>query len=164
MEIKAANNTDTMLLMEAVQADWRAIGVDAPIVQNEGAVAFAAYRNRDFQAGAMSWYADFNDPVTFLGLLKSDTGAQNYGDYNNPAYDAALAAADHEPDAGKRALILARAEQLMLDDEAIAPIYFVVNRNLVNPRVTGWVDNAANFHRVRWLCLKPQASGSPQTP
>ena len=91
MEIKAANNTDTMLLMEAVQADWRAIGVDAPIVQNEGAVAFAAYRNRDFQAGAMSWYADFNDPVTFLGLLKSDTGAQNYGDYNNPAYDAALA-------------------------------------------------------------------------
>ncbi|WP_293681039.1 peptide ABC transporter substrate-binding protein [uncultured Phenylobacterium sp.] len=152
--ILAANNTDTMLLMEAVQADWRAIGVDVKLEQNEAGVAFNAYRNRDFQAGSMTWYGDFNDPVTFLGLLKSDTGAQNYGDYKSPAYDALLAAADQEPDEAKRAGILMRAEQLMLDDEGIAPIYFVVNRNLVSPKVTGWVDNAPNFHRARWLCLK----------
>ena len=42
----------------------------------------------------MSWYGDFNDPVTFLGLLKSSTGAQNYGDYNSPVYDSLLAQAD----------------------------------------------------------------------
>jgi oligopeptide transport system substrate-binding protein len=102
----------------------------------------------------MSWYADFNDPVTFLGLLKSDVGAQNYGDYKNPAYDALLAQADQEPDEAKRAQILARAEQTMLDDEGIAPIYFVVNRNIVNPKITGWEANAENFHRARWLCVK----------
>jgi oligopeptide transport system substrate-binding protein len=154
IEIKSSNNTDTLLLAEAVQADWRAIGVVATIQQNEGAVAFAAYRNRDFQVGFMSWYADFNDPVTFLGLLKSDTGAQNYGDYKSPAYDALLAQADLEPDAVKRAQILARAEQIMLDDEGTAPVFFVVNRALVSPRVSGWVDNPLNFHRARWLCVK----------
>jgi oligopeptide transport system substrate-binding protein len=122
--------------------------------QNEGAVAFAAYRNRAFEVGSMSWFADFNDPVTFLGLLKSDTGGQNYGDYKNPAYDALLARADQEPDIGKRAQILAEAEQLMLDEEAIAPIFYVVNRNLVSPRVTGWVASPPNFHRTRWMCLK----------
>jgi oligopeptide transport system substrate-binding protein len=154
IEIKSANTTDTLLLMEAIQADWRAIGVDVSLVQNEGQIAFAAYRDRDFQVGSMSWYADFNDPVTFLGLLKSDTGAQNYGDYKNPAYDALLAQADQEPDAAARSRILARAEQLMLDQEGIAPMFFVVNRALVSPRVTGWVDNALNFHRARWLCVK----------
>ena len=153
--ILAASNTDTLLLMEAVQSDWREIGVEAKIEQNEAGVAFAAYRNRAFQVGSMSWYGDFNDPVTFLGLLKSDTGAQNYGDYKNPAYDALLAQADQEPDLDKRAHILARAEQLMLDDEGMAPIYFVVNRNLVSQRVTGWQGNAPNFHRTRWMCLKP---------
>lgn len=152
--ILAPNNTDTLLLMEAVQADWRAIGADVRLEQNEAGVAFNAYRNRDFQVGSMSWYGDFNDPVTFLGLLKSDTGQQNYGDYKNPAYDALLAQADQEPDEGRRADILARAEQLMLDDEGMVPLYFVVNRNLVSPKVTGWVDNAPNFHRARWLCLK----------
>lgn len=154
LEIKVANATETMLLTEAIQADWRSIGVDARISQAEGQIAFADYRERNFDVGFMSWYADFNDPVTFLGLMKSDTGAQNYGDYRNPAYDALLAQADNEPDVARRAQILARAEQLMLDDEAIAPVYFLVNRALVNPRVTGWVDNALNFHRARWLCVK----------
>jgi oligopeptide transport system substrate-binding protein len=154
LEIKTQNITDSLLLAEAVQADWRAIGVEASIAQNDSSIAFAAYRNRDFQVGTMSWYADFNDPVTFLGLLKSDVGAQNYGDYKNPAYDTLLDQADQEPDAAKRAKILARAEQTMLDDEGMAPIYFVVNRNIVNPKITGWVDNSENFHRARWLCVK----------
>jgi oligopeptide transport system substrate-binding protein len=154
IEIKTQNATDSLLLAEAVQADWQSIGVRATIVQNETQIAFAAYRNRDFQVGMMSWYADFNDPVTFLGLLKSDVGAQNYGDYKSPAYDALLLAADKEPDDAKRAAILQRAEQTMLDDEGMAPIYFIVNRNIVSPRVTGWVDNAENFHRARWLCVK----------
>ncbi|MDO8799525.1 peptide ABC transporter substrate-binding protein [Phenylobacterium sp.] len=152
-ELKIANSPDTILLASAVQADWAAIGVDARIAQNEGQVAFAAYRNRDFGIGVMSWFADFNDPVTFLALMKSDTGGQNYGDYKNPAYDALLNAADREPDGGKRAEILKRAEQMMLADEAIAPIYYVVSRNLVSPKVTGWVDNVSNFHRARWLCV-----------
>jgi oligopeptide transport system substrate-binding protein len=152
LEIKTTTNSESLLLMEAVQAGWRAIGVQASIVQNDGPVAFAAYANRDYQVGFMSWYADYNDPMTFLGLLKSDTGAQNYGDYRNPAYDALLASADQEKDAQARGRILARAEQIMLDDEAMAPVYFNVTRALVNPRIRGWVDNPENFHRTRWLC------------
>jgi len=159
LEIKVANSTETLLLAEAVQADWRSIGVEATIAQNEGQIAFAAYRERDFQVGAMGWYADFDDPITYLGLLKSDTGAQNYGDYKNPTYDALLAEADAEADAGRRGEILKRAEQTMLDDEGMAPIFFTVSRSLVNPRVTGWVDNPLNAHRARWLCVKPAPAG-----
>lgn len=154
LTIKSANTNDTLLLMEAIQADWRGLGVKVTLQQNESQVAFAAYRTRDFQVGSMSWYADFNDPINFLALMRSDTGAQNYGDYANPKYDALLDAADREPDAARRADLLARAEQIMLDDEAIVPLFVVVNRALVNPKVTGWVDNAENFHRVRWMCVR----------
>jgi len=84
--------------------------------------------------------------------MKSDTGLQNYGDYKNPAYDALLYAADHEPDGAKRAKELAQAEQLMLDDADVAPIYNGVNLNLVNPHITGWVDNASDIHPIRYLC------------
>jgi len=152
--IKSASSNDTLMLMQAIQADWKTIGVEATLQQNEGQIVFEAYRNRDFQMGSMAWVADFDDPINFLTLLKSDTGAQNYGDYKNPAFDALLAAADHEPDAGRRAGLLSRAEQIMLDDEAVIPIAFGVNRALVNPKITGWVDNAENFHRARWLCVK----------
>lgn len=154
-EIKAPNNPDSQLISQSAQADWAAVGVDAKVVLNENQVAFAAYRNRDFAVGIMNWYADFNDPMTFLGLLKSDTGAQNYGDYRSATYDALLDAADHEPDAGERAEILSEAEQVMLNEEGMIPLFFVVNRNLVSPKLTGWVDNVENFHRARWLCMKP---------
>ena len=50
--------------------------------------------------------------------------------------------------------ILAEAEQVMLNDEGLIPLFFVVNRNLVSPKVTGWVDNVENFHRSRWLCVR----------
>jgi oligopeptide transport system substrate-binding protein len=153
-EIKSPNSPDSLLISQAVQADWATIGVQAKLVQNENQIAFAAYRDRDFDIGVMNWYADFNDATTFLGLMKSDTGAQNYGDYKNATYDSLLAAADREPDATKRAEILAEAEQVMLNDEAMIPLFFVVNRNLVSPKVTGWVDNVENFHRARWLCVK----------
>jgi len=47
----------------------------------------------------------------------------------------------------------------MLDDEAMAPVGFSVSRSLVNPRVTGWEPNPLNYHRARWLCVRP--GGSP---
>jgi oligopeptide transport system substrate-binding protein len=154
LELKTTTNSESLLLAQAIQADWRSIGVEATIAQNDGPVAFAAYANRDFQVGMMVWYADFNDPMTFLGLLKSDTGAQNYGDYTNQHYDALLEAADHEPDAGRRAAILSQAEQILMSDEGALPLAFTVARALVTPRITGWVDNAEHWHRTRWLCFR----------
>ena len=74
-----------------------------------------------------------------------------------PATTPYSAQADHEPDAVRRGKILRQAEQIMLDDEGMAPIGHSVSRSLVNPRVTGWVDNPLNVHRARWLCMKPGA-------
>jgi len=160
IELKTATASDSVLIAQAVQADWRAVGVEARIQQNEGQILFADLRARNFQTALVSWVADFNDPLTFLGLFQSRTGAQNYGDYKNPAYDALLAKAEQQTDAGARADILAKAEQLMLSEETVGPIYFGVSRSLVSPKVTGWVDNIENKHRARWLCA-PQ-SGLPK--
>ena len=154
-ELKVGAAPDTQLLAQAVQADWRQIGVEAKLVQNESQILFAALGQRDFQASFVAWVGDYNDPLTFLELFQSETGAQNYGDYRNPAYDALLAAAAQEPDAARRSALLARAEQTILDDEAVAPVYFRVSTNLVNPRITGWIDNIPDKHRARWLCARP---------
>lgn len=153
VEIKHRNSPDPMLLMPAIQADWKAVGVDAVLAQNETQIAYASYRARDFQVADAAWIADYNDPMSFLYLLQSSTGAQNYGDYSNPAYDALLARADQEPDAARRAAILAEAEQLMLDDASVVPTYFYVNKNLVSPKVTGWKANLVDYHPTRFLCI-----------
>lgn len=154
-EITHRNTPDPMLVMPAIQADWKSIGVEAALAQEETQVAYADYRARAFQVADAAWIADYNDPTSFLDLQRSFYGPQNYGDYDNPAYDALMARADQEPDPVKRAAFIARAEHLMLEDAPVAPTYFYVNKNLVGPRITGWVDNLLDHHRTRWLCVKP---------
>jgi oligopeptide transport system substrate-binding protein len=129
------------------------------LIQEEGQIAYQDMRLRNFQVGAAAWIADYNDAMSFLYLAQSTTGAQNYGDYNNPAYDALLAKADQEPDVAKRAAYLARAESIMLADAPVTPYYYAVSTNLVNPRITGFVDNIVDEHRSRYLCVKGAAPG-----
>jgi oligopeptide transport system substrate-binding protein len=162
IELASSSAGENILLAQAVQADWRTIGVEAKITQAESQILFADLRLRNFQTAVVSWVADYDDPMTFLALFRSDTGAQNYGDYRSATYDSLLNAADAEADAGKRAAILARAEQVLLDDEGVAPVYFGVSRALVNPRVTGWVDNLENSHRARWLCVRGAHPSRPE--
>jgi oligopeptide transport system substrate-binding protein len=152
LELKTFNNGGSLVTAQSIQADFRSVGVDVTFRQEDGAVVFESFNLRDFQLGAAGWVADYDDPMTYLNLMKSDTGQQNYGDYKNPAYDALLKAADNEPDASKRAGYMARAEQMILDDAIIAPIDTGVSLNLINPHVTGWIDNDADVHPARYLC------------
>jgi oligopeptide transport system substrate-binding protein len=161
VEIKQSNASNAQLLMPSVQSDWAAVGVHASLIQEETQITYEDYRLRNFQVASASWIADYNDAMSFLYLQQSTTGAQNYGDYDNPAYDALLVKADNEPDAGKRAAILARAESVMLADAAVAPFYYAVNSNLVNPRITGFVDNLVDQHRSRYLCVKGAGRAAP---
>jgi oligopeptide transport system substrate-binding protein len=152
LELKHRNTSDARLYVLAVQADWKSVGVQLDLVGQEQQIVFQDYRNRDFQVADASWLADFNDPMGFLYVLRSNSGLQNYGDFVDPAYDSLLEKADAEPDPTVRAGYLAQAEAVLLNDAPIAPVYFAVNKNLVDPKVQGWTDNAIDHHRARYLC------------
>ncbi|MDP1615838.1 peptide ABC transporter substrate-binding protein [Phenylobacterium sp.] len=160
LEIKHRNSPDPTLFMPAIQADLKEVGVDLSLAQNEVQIAYAAYRARDFQIADAGWVADYNDAMSFLYLNQTSAGAQNYGDYSNPAYDALLRQADNEPDAAIRAGYLSEAERIMLADAPIVPVYFLNSKALVSPRVTGWVGNIIDHHRTRYLCLEGGSAGN----
>ena len=47
-----------------------------------------------------------------------------------------------------------QAEDLALSDNAWVPAYFMVTRDLVNPRVRGWIANIRDMNRTRWLWIE----------
>ncbi|KJS35672.1 MAG: peptide ABC transporter substrate-binding protein [Hyphomonas sp. BRH_c22] len=136
------------------QANWAEIApwVEPIIIKQDTKVLYARLRQSDFQVSDGAWVADFDDPINFLYLLDSKTGQQNYGRYSSPEYDALLAKSNAEMDLRKRAEIFAEAEQLMLNDYPITPMWYQVTKNLVDPTLTGWSDNAVDQHRSRFLC------------
>jgi oligopeptide transport system substrate-binding protein len=159
VEIKIRGTNGAAFEYAAMQSDWRAIGVDVALARNEAAVAYAAFSANDFQIADAGWLADYNDPMSFLYLLRNDNAGMNYAGYNNPAYDALLNKADAEVDVAKRGVYLAQAEHMMLEDAPVAPWVYAISDALVNPRVTGWADNLLNYHPARYLCFAGARAG-----
>ena len=157
LEIKHRNSADPMLMMPAIQADWRSIGVDVSLTANEVQIAYSSYNAGDFEVADAGWVGGA-DAMGFLYINRSDIGTQNYGSYKNLRYDQLLTAADNESDDAKRQALLRQAEQILLDDAPVTPIYFTSWNNLVSPNVTGWVDNVIDTHKARFLCFKDAAA------
>ncbi|MFN7056922.1 peptide ABC transporter substrate-binding protein [Hyphomonas sp.] len=136
------------------QQNWAEIGnwVQPVIVRQDTKVLYARLREKDFVVADGAWLADYDDPLNFLYLLMSETGQQNYSGYANPEYDRLIEAAIRELDLVRRAELFAEAEKLMLEDYPITPMWNQVTQDLVDPTLTGWVGNAKNNHRSRFLC------------
>ncbi|WP_422450137.1 MULTISPECIES: hypothetical protein [unclassified Endozoicomonas] len=52
---------------------------------------------------------------------------------------------------------VAEAQKLMKQagyDKSNAPIYHYVSKNLISPKVDGWIDNVSDIHRARYLSIK----------
>ena len=129
-------------------------GIVARSLANEPKVHYAMFHQLDFSFAKSAWRADYNDPVTFLGLLDSRAGAFNSGGYANPAFDALLDRAKTTLDLAKRAEILAEAEQLALNDDAMIPVMYMVAKELSAPYVKGFAENAADMHPSRWMWIE----------
>ncbi|MEX1249620.1 MAG: peptide ABC transporter substrate-binding protein, partial [Hyphomonas sp.] len=145
---------DNPKVAPVAQQNWAEIApwVEPVIIKQDTKVLYARLRQNDFQVSDAAWLADFDDPINYLYLLQSTTGQQNYGKYANGEYDGLLTRSNQELDLARRAAIFAQAEALMMEEYPITPMWVQVTQNLVDPSLTGWVDNAKDNHRSRFLC------------
>ncbi len=152
-ELNTTNTTESRIASVALQGMWNDIGVKARLLPMDSQIHYNTLRKRDFDVCWAGWIADYRDPKNYLTLFQSTTTDLNYGGYSNPHFDALVDRSDNERDAAKRQVLLRQAEQILLDDVAIAPGYFGVTRNLVSSQVKGWTNNNVNVHRTRYLSL-----------
>jgi oligopeptide transport system substrate-binding protein len=156
LTLSYSSSGDAPRYVPVIQNTWQKIApwVRIELLGADPQIHYAKVQRGDFELANMGWYADYDDAKTYLYILQSKSAEMNSGRYENSAYDALIARADSERDANVRAGLLRQSEEMALRDAALSPVYFDTGRSLVNPRVTGWVDNKFNLHRTRWLCTK----------
>jgi oligopeptide transport system substrate-binding protein len=132
----------------AVASMWKQVlGVETEILNQEWKV-FIDTRNqkRDTQVYRQGWIGDYNDPFTFLELLRSTAGQNDTG-YNNPEYDRLVAASQSALEPHARMDLLQQAERVLLADMPILPLYTYVRPRLVQRWVGGYESNIMDHHR-----------------
>lgn len=147
VEIRYNTSENHKKVAIAIAAMWKqALGVKVRLVNEEWKV-FLENRKRKqvtqvFRAG---WIGDYNDPYTFMEILRSNHGLNDSG-YRNAEYDALLERAAIETDTGKRFALMQQAEALVLRDHPVIPLYAYVSKHLVKPWVGGFTPNILDHH------------------
>jgi oligopeptide transport system substrate-binding protein len=126
----------------AIASMWKqTLGVQARLMNQEWKVFLQTRAQRlkteVFRSG---WIGDYNDAYTFAQLMHS-SNAQNDSGWANADYDALLDKAAVEGNAQQRAEYMQQAEQILLDEAPIMPVYFYVSKHLVKPWVGGFEPN-----------------------
>ena len=135
-------------------SEWKTkLGLSIDTESVEFKVLLKKRHDGDYQMARNGWVADYNDAYTYLYLLETRTGPQNYPGYSSPAYDRLMESSTHERDAVVRADIMRRAEQVMLDDCPVVPVGFGTSKNLIDPRIRGFEGNLEDIHRSRWMTI-----------
>jgi oligopeptide transport system substrate-binding protein len=155
-EFSHRNTSDNPRVAVVVQNSWASLApwISVELRGTETQIHYANLRAKNFDAGDGGWIADYNDAKNYLYLLETRTGPQNYPGYNNPEYDRLVQESDFEPDVLRRGEIMARAEQMALDDAPICMSVFLNSTNLVHPDLAGFEDNINDYHRARWFGIR----------
>ena len=132
-------------IAEAVQDMWRKnLGINIDLKNEEWKVFQKTRTSKNYLIARGGWISDFVDPMSFIDLLTSTSGNNDPG-YNNPSYDAKVKAAKSELDPAKRMKDLHDAEDILMTDLPVVPIYFYTNIICVKSYVKGVVKSPLGF-------------------
>ncbi len=102
----------------------------------------------------MSWVGDFYDPYSFLALWHSDSSLNLGGQYN-PIYDSMVDRALREHDTRKRYQLLRDAEQYLLTQGTVMPLFHGVSINLLHSSIIGgWSPNLLDIHPIKHIYFR----------
>ena len=127
------------------------LGVSTTLENMEWKTYLNVRRDGQFDVARSAWCADYNEASTFLDLLTTPHGS-NDGKFSNAEYDELMAASKTSDNPNE---MYTKAEQIVADESAIAPIYHYANAFLLSSDIKGWpYNNAENnwyskdFYRV----------------
>lgn len=108
-----------------------------------------------------SWMADYPDAENYLSVFYSKNPAPpNYTRYKNPQFDALFEKAMTETNDSVRYRLYRQADQLVMNDAPVVPLWYDVVVHLVQPQVQGFRPNALNLLELRRTSINKQPAAT----
>lgn len=120
---------------EYIQGALKKQNVDVKLLSLPKKERLAREGRGDYDLSLASWAPDYQDATTYLNLFTTGNPF-NMMNYSNKQYDRLLKQAESELDQDKRLALLSKAESVLLDNQAISPVYQRKNAFLQNTEVT----------------------------
>lgn len=127
-------------LQSSIESVLKNVNINVSSIPKKAALAKASKGNYDIFL--MGWYADFTDPISFLNLNVSNN-AQNWEHWSNKEYDNLISKSEKTANEAKRYAYLAKAEQVLINNQGVTPLYHPEEAWMVRPSVKNVIYNGA---------------------
>lgn len=143
-----------MQIAEVIQQIWKKnLNIDISLLNMEWKTYLTEKKEHRFQIARSSWIGDYDDPSNFLEMFITD-GGNNDPAWSNARYDELIRLAAIEMNPVQRYELFQQAEEILMAEAPIIPIYIYRNKSLVRPSVKNWQSNPLDRHAFKYVYLE----------
>lgn len=109
---------------QALQQQWQeALGIQIELQNLEHKTFMQTVQSRSYEFAQSSWMVQYHDPMNVLERYKYASNVKNYSGWEDPRYIDFLSRSDMAKTPEERNAILQEAEELLVQEMPLAPIY-----------------------------------------
>ncbi len=147
-------------IAEAVQEMWKKnLNIEVELENQEWKVYIDNQRRLNYDIGRYAWIGDYVDPNSFLDMFLTG-GGNNQTGWSNKEYDRLIAAAGQTGDMKKRFEFFYKAEEILMDEAPMIPVYHYTHPYLMSPALKGWYPNILDRHPYKYVWLEAGTNAS----
>ncbi|MDA0347171.1 MAG: peptide ABC transporter substrate-binding protein [Verrucomicrobia bacterium] len=137
-----------------LQQMWKAsLGIQVELINQELKVVNQSRESGEFDILKSSWIGDYDDPGSFLDVWTSESG-NNFTGWSSAAYDGLVGKSRTSSSTDDRFNYFKTAEELLIKEQPILPLYFYTSVYLKHPAIRGYYPTLLNYHPWKHVYLE----------
>ena len=153
-ELLYNTNEGHQKIAQAIQQFWlKELGIKITLTNVDWKVYLDRESQGQYQISRAGWIGDYVDPNSFLDMMVTDRGNNKTG-WSNKEYDSYIKKATFANDESERLKNFSSAEQILMDELPIIPIYTYTRVYMLRDEVKGWYPNMLDTHPYQFISLE----------
>lgn len=153
LEVKVSSGFYTTVL-EAIQEMWKNnLNIDVIVRTEESKITLPFRQSGKYQIARTSWTGDYNDPLTMLQIMTSESDI-NYSGFSNERYDYLINFATTSTNEKDRMEALKEAEAILFEEMPIIPFIYRTDFLVVNPKLKNYIDDPLGRYRFNYAYIE----------
>lgn len=153
LEVKVSSGFYTTVL-EAIQDMWKNnLNIDVVVRTEESKITLPFRQSGKYQIARTSWTGDYNDPLTMLQIMTSESDI-NYSGFSNDRYDYLINFATTSTNEKDRMEALKEAEAILFEEMPIIPFIYRTDFLVVNPKLKNYIDDPLGRYRFNYAYIE----------
>jgi oligopeptide transport system substrate-binding protein len=153
-ELLYNTNEGHQKIAQAIQQFWlKELGIKITLTNVDWKVYLDRESQGQYQISRAGWIGDYVDPNSFLDMMVTDRGNNKTG-WSNKQYDSYINKATFANDESERLKNFSKAEEILMDELPIIPIYTYTRVYMLRDEVKGWYPNLLDTHPYQFISLE----------